>query len=67
MTPRFENEVFQKIADDCGLYIDENNHTISEKEIEFFAEQIVKYAISALKAGGWWGPNEDLMDTFFPK
>lgn len=38
---KFENQVFQNIADECGLLIDTDNREVTQKEIEFFAEQLI--------------------------
>jgi hypothetical protein len=38
-------ERFKALADECGLTIDSNNPEATWKEIEFFAEQIVKECI----------------------
>lgn len=44
MTPHFENDKIEQIANDCGLYISEHNVPATEKEIEFFVEQIIHQA-----------------------
>jgi hypothetical protein len=36
------NEKINAIAEDCGLYIAYENKAVTQKEIEFFAEQIIK-------------------------
>ncbi len=36
------NEQIKKIAKECGLYIAYDNKAVTDKEIEFFAEQIVR-------------------------
>lgn len=41
MTPHFQNDKIEQIANDCGLYISEHNVPATEKEIEFFVEQII--------------------------
>ena len=40
------NKVIKDIADDCGLYIAYDNKDVTDKEIEFFAEQIAKECAS---------------------
>jgi hypothetical protein len=39
------NPEFKKVADDCGLIVDCDNKNITEVEIEYFAEQLVKECI----------------------
>jgi len=36
------NERIKEIADECGLYIAYDNKAVTNKEIEFFAEMIIK-------------------------
>lgn len=39
----------QEIADACGLYLDSSNVNISLKEVEFFAEQVIKVCIGVIE------------------
>ena len=36
------NKRIKEIADDCGLYIAYDNKAVTDRELEFFAEQIIK-------------------------
>lgn len=40
--PKFEDKRLQKIANDCGLTIDGDEPAVSSREIEFFAEQLLR-------------------------
>lgn len=42
------NELIKRIADDSGVYIAYENRAVTNKELEFFAEQIVKRCVSLL-------------------
>lgn len=42
---RLSNPALNEIADSCGLVVDTLNLPITQKEIEFFAEQVVKECI----------------------
>lgn len=46
MILKFENTMLQHIADDCGLYIAENNAVVTSGEIEFFVMQVLKTCIN---------------------
>jgi len=39
------NERIKEIADECGLYIAYDNKAVTDKEIEFFAELIVRECV----------------------
>ena len=45
------NERIKKIADDCGLWIEYDNRNVTEKELEFFAEQIIKECYDVVMTG----------------
>lgn len=45
---KFDNEIIDKIAKDCGLHIEPLNMKVTRLEIEFFAEKIIKYTIEEL-------------------
>lgn len=36
------NKQIKDIADECGLYIDYHNKAVTDKEIEYFAEAVIK-------------------------
>ena len=42
---QFKNELLNKLAEECGLYICKDNIEESMKEIEFFAEQVYKAGV----------------------
>ena len=42
------NERIKEIADESGLYIAYDNRAVTDKEIEFFAELIVRECISTM-------------------
>ena len=46
------NERIQKIAKDSGLYIAYENRDVTDKEIEFFAEMIIRDCISIVEGIG---------------
>ena len=45
------NERIKEIADESGLYIAYDNRAVTDKEIEFFAESIVRECLSYAKDG----------------
>lgn len=45
---KFENDILNLIADDCGLSIVPHNADQTTFEIEFFAKQIIKECISVV-------------------
>jgi len=42
LTP-FSKPEYNKIAEECGLYIDGNNLKVTYREIEFFVDQVLKH------------------------
>jgi len=46
---KLKNRALAQIADDCGLVIEPNNPEVTDKEIEFFAESIVRACIEAVR------------------
>ena len=42
---QFKNELLNKLAEECGLYICKDNIEESMKEIEFFVEQVYKAGV----------------------
>ena len=42
------NERIKQIADDCGLYIAYDNREVTNKELSFFAETIVRECIDVV-------------------
>jgi len=45
------NERIKEIADECGLYIAYDNKAVTNKEIEFFAEMIVRECVGVVEGG----------------
>jgi hypothetical protein len=50
------NERIKQIADECGLYIAYDNKKVTDKEIEFFAESIVRECVE-VAAKDWHTPD----------
>lgn len=46
---RLKNPVLDKLADDCGVIITNENREVTASEIEFLLEQVVKECSRALK------------------
>lgn len=44
--PKLKNPVLNKLSDDCGLTLDFDEPAVTSKEIEFFAEQLIKDCIA---------------------
>ena len=45
---KFKNQALAQIADDCGLIIEPNNPAVTDKEIEYFVEQVIAACIDAV-------------------
>jgi hypothetical protein len=45
---KFTNPELAKIAEECGLVIEPANPTVTDKEIEFFVEQVIGACIDAV-------------------
>lgn len=51
---QFKNPVLNQIAQDCGLHIDFSNPKATMREIEFFAEKVLKYTESESSIPNGW-------------
>lgn len=68
---RLLNPALNEIADSCGLVVDTLNLPITQKEIEFFAEQVVKECILTIleqrPEEGSTKVYDDLADSLYQK
>ena len=58
------NEKIKALADECGLTIDSNSPEATWKEIEFFAEQIVKDCVNTLHNNGYDDAANQIKERF---
>ena len=58
------NERIKQLADKCGLTIDSNSPEATWKEIEFFAEQIVKDCVNTLHNNGYDDAANQIKERF---
>ena len=48
MQIQMKNSALERIAQECGLYIAEDNPEVTADEVEFFVEKVLEEAIAVL-------------------
>ena len=62
MQIRFKNAKLQEIADECGLYIAEQNSEVTSHEIEFFATELIRRVVDTIDYTAWKASNDINID-----